>query len=134
MGKESRMDFVVDVSEEQLRQERAKARELRKSRWWQNRIAAGRCQTCGILRWNGNGYCWGDNNQGQLGDNEASGPTSSSPVQVSGGLNFARIVGGYYHTCGRVGTNLYCWGQSAQGQLGNGTRGSNVLTPVQIKQ
>lgn len=41
------MDFAVDVSEEQLRQERAKARELRKSRWWQNRIAAGRCHYCG---------------------------------------------------------------------------------------
>lgn len=36
-----------DVSEEQLRRERAKARELRRSQWWRNRIAAGRCHYCG---------------------------------------------------------------------------------------
>jgi len=36
-----------DVSEEQLRRERDKARELRRSQWWRNRIAAGRCHYCG---------------------------------------------------------------------------------------
>lgn len=41
------MVFFMDVSEEQLRRERAKARELRKSQWWKNRIAAGRCHYCG---------------------------------------------------------------------------------------
>ena len=41
------MDFFIEVSEEQLRRERAKARELRKSQWWKNRIAAGRCHYCG---------------------------------------------------------------------------------------
>ncbi len=34
------------VSEEELRREREKARELRKSRWWQNRIAQGVCHYC----------------------------------------------------------------------------------------
>ena len=37
----------IDVSEEQLRREREKARELRRSQWWRNRIAAGRCHYCG---------------------------------------------------------------------------------------
>jgi len=40
------MDFFQDVSEEQLRRERARARELRKSQWWRNRIARGRCHYC----------------------------------------------------------------------------------------
>ncbi len=40
------MDFFLDVPEEQLRREREKARELRKSQWWKNRIAAGRCHYC----------------------------------------------------------------------------------------
>jgi len=35
-----------EVSEEQLRRERDKARELRRSQWWRNRIAAGRCYYC----------------------------------------------------------------------------------------
>lgn len=37
----------VEVSEEQLRREREKARELRRSNWWSNRIAAGVCHYCG---------------------------------------------------------------------------------------
>lgn len=37
----------IEVSEEQLRRERAKARELRGSQWWKNRIATGVCHYCG---------------------------------------------------------------------------------------
>jgi 5-methylcytosine-specific restriction enzyme A len=33
-------------SEEHLRRERAKARELRQSQWWKNRIAQGVCYYC----------------------------------------------------------------------------------------
>lgn len=40
-------EFAGDVPEEQMRRERAKARELRKSQWWKNRIAAGVCHYCG---------------------------------------------------------------------------------------
>ena len=36
-----------DVSEEQLRRERQKARELRRSQWWRNRIGTGLCYYCG---------------------------------------------------------------------------------------
>jgi 5-methylcytosine-specific restriction endonuclease McrA len=38
--------FTSDVSEEQIRRERAKARELRQSPWWKRRIAIGRCHYC----------------------------------------------------------------------------------------
>lgn len=41
------MSFYLDVPEEELRKERAKARELRKSGWWKNRIASGICYYCG---------------------------------------------------------------------------------------
>ena len=36
-----------DIPEEQLRRERQKARELRRSQWWRNRIGAGLCYYCG---------------------------------------------------------------------------------------
>ncbi len=39
--------FISDVSEEDLRREKEKARELRKSRWWKNRLAKGVCHYCG---------------------------------------------------------------------------------------
>lgn len=39
--------FLLDVSEADIKREREKSRELRKSRWWQNRLALGRCHYCG---------------------------------------------------------------------------------------
>ncbi len=41
------MSFFAEVSEDQIRRERSKARELRRSQWWQNRIATGVCHYCG---------------------------------------------------------------------------------------
>ena len=39
--------FFAGVDDHVIRREKAKARELRKSRWWQNRVAAGKCGYCG---------------------------------------------------------------------------------------
>jgi 5-methylcytosine-specific restriction enzyme A len=39
---------IFDISEEQIRREREKARELRRSQWWKNRIGQGRCHYCGV--------------------------------------------------------------------------------------
>ena len=41
--------FIIEVTEQEIRCERLKARELRKSRWWQNRVAKGVCHWCGGL-------------------------------------------------------------------------------------
>lgn len=41
------MNVFVEVPEEQLRKERQKARDLRRTQWWRNRIAAGLCHYCG---------------------------------------------------------------------------------------
>ena len=41
------MDFLNEVSDEQIRREREKARVLRKQGWWQSRISQGRCHYCG---------------------------------------------------------------------------------------
>jgi len=39
--------FIIEVSEQEIKREREKARELRKSQWWKNRIAKGVCHWCG---------------------------------------------------------------------------------------
>ena len=39
--------FTVEVSEEEVKRERAKARELRASQWWKNRVGRGTCHYCG---------------------------------------------------------------------------------------
>jgi 5-methylcytosine-specific restriction endonuclease McrA len=41
------MNFDIEVDERQIRQEREKARALRKQNWWKNRIAKGVCHYCG---------------------------------------------------------------------------------------
>ena len=39
--------FLVPVGEGQIRAERAKARELRRSAWWKNKRSSGICAYCG---------------------------------------------------------------------------------------
>ena len=39
--------FIVSVSEEEIRRERQKARELRASQWWKRRRSSGLCHYCG---------------------------------------------------------------------------------------
>lgn len=39
--------FISDISEQQIKQEKEKARELRRTRWWSNRVATGICHYCG---------------------------------------------------------------------------------------
>lgn len=39
--------FLVPVDDRQIRAERAKARELRRSAWWKNKRSSGRCHYCG---------------------------------------------------------------------------------------
>jgi 5-methylcytosine-specific restriction endonuclease McrA len=40
-------DFFPRASDEEIRRERAKARELRRTPWWKRRLAEGRCHYCG---------------------------------------------------------------------------------------
>lgn len=39
--------FIIEVSDQEIKREKDKARELRKSQWWKNRIGRGICHWCG---------------------------------------------------------------------------------------
>lgn len=39
--------FLIEVDDETMRRERAKARELRQSSWWKRRRSSGVCHYCG---------------------------------------------------------------------------------------
>jgi len=41
------MNWYPEADEQTLRKERAKARELRKTQWWKNRVARRECHYCG---------------------------------------------------------------------------------------
>ena len=39
--------FIIETSEQEIKREKEKARELRKTQWWKNRVAKGICHYCG---------------------------------------------------------------------------------------
>jgi alpha-tubulin suppressor-like RCC1 family protein len=81
-------------------------------------LAAGQEHSCALTP-TGAAYCWGHNDLGELGDRSTI--DRSTPVQVSGGLNFAAISVGVFHTCGATpppAAVAFCWGDDGNGQLG----------------
>ncbi len=92
-------------------------------------IASGGGYTCGVTS-TAAGYCWGNNEKGQLGDGSTA--NDSAPAAVSGGLRFRVIAPGYDHTCGFTSDGaLYCWGDNSYGQFGNGSTASSRV-PVMV--
>jgi alpha-tubulin suppressor-like RCC1 family protein len=93
-------------------------------------VSAGGNHTCGVTT-EGAAYCWGYNNEGQLGNGTSGRRTS--PVAVAGGLTFATVGAGTFHTCG-IATEgaAHCWGFNFYGQLGDGTSGDVRVVPVLV--
>ena len=94
-------------------------------------ITTGYLHGCAIEAGTGRAYCWGDASYGQIGTGSTAGQLVPTPV--AGGLTFASLSAGYYHTCGvTAGTGRrYCWGSNRSEQLGTGTPG-NQLAPALV--
>ena len=82
-------------------------------------------------------YCWGLNNNGELGNN--SSVSSSVPVAVNtdgvlAGKVIKQMSAGFSNTCAvDSGYGIYCWGYNSNGQLGNNsTNNSRVPTYVYV--
>ena len=80
-------------------------------------IAAGDSHTCMIREPDGSIWCWGRNNQGQLGN--GSIVDSTLPVEVPGLSGARSVVAGREFTCALVGEEVLCWGANDSGQLGD---------------
>ncbi len=90
-------------------------------------ITAGFWHTCAIS--DGVVHCWGDNYLGQLGDGTAVDSPVAIPVMTATGpLQATAIAAGDDHTCAlRPDTTVVCWGDGANGQLGDGRIGYETL-------
>jgi alpha-tubulin suppressor-like RCC1 family protein len=98
-----------------------------------SQIDAGRgFTTCGLTDV-GAAYCWGQNDQGQLGTGVV-GDSAIAPDSVHTPLTFGQIATGQGHACAlttTAGGDIWCWGANDYGQLGDGTQTDNP-TPVQV--
>lgn len=79
-------------------------------------------------------YCWGANEEGQLGDGTTTSRSSPVPVQSPFNADVIDVSAGYTHSClVRRNYDVYCWGKNDRGQLGIGgpTDGGapNALAP-----
>ena len=93
-------------------------------------ISAGAADTCALLA-DGGVRCWGNNDEGALGD--GTFVDKAEPRTVIGLQGAAvSIEAGSYHTCAVAATGgSSCWGWNQYGQLGDGsTTNRSTATPV----
>jgi alpha-tubulin suppressor-like RCC1 family protein len=83
------------------------------------------------VRKNGKLYCWGLDNEGQVGDGEAT--VATAPRRIGTFEDWASVSAGDFHTCGiRHGGKLYCWGNDLYGQRGDGVNDTVKTAPLRI--
>ncbi len=97
-------------------------------------LGAGSAHACAIINTTssqGIVECWGQNNDGQLGNGKTT--NSDVAVPVSGITGATALAVGDSHTCviSGNGQTLQCWGLNSSGQLGNGNL-TNSPTPVAV--
>ncbi len=92
-------------------------------------ISAGAFHTI-TARSDGSVWTWGQNQNGQLGDNSTN--QSSVPVQLAGLSGIAEVAAGYYHSVAlKSDGTVWAWGLNLFGQLGDNTTNQR-LVPVQV--
>ncbi len=102
-------------------------------------IATGFGFSCELRRSDKTVWCWGANSSGQLGNNSTT--ESATPVQVMKELtirvvpltNVIAVAAGSEHACALLSDNtMWCWGQNADGELGNHYSGTFSLVAVKV--
>lgn len=81
----------------------------------------------------GNTYCWGYNEYGQVGDVTSTNHLLPVKVMAPDGVKLSGPAAGRNHTCAE-GDNgrVYCWGRNFRGNLGDGSNVDRSL-PVEVK-
>ena len=95
-------------------------------------VASGGWHTCAALN-NGSVACWGDNQEKQVGSSQPVADAHATFIQDYGINRNASVVRtGASHSCAiDTSGDVQCWGEGADGQLGNGGT-SDSLVPVNV--
>jgi len=94
-------------------------------------VATGWYHTCALV-FNGNVWCWGEGDYGQMG-NGSTDVNNYSPLLVPTLSNIKAISARGMHTCALTNTGgVKCWGWNEYGQVGNGTYDSPITEPVDV--
>ena len=105
-------------------------------------VSADAYTTCGVAD-TGEGFCWGADDFGQLGNDSSPLVTTCRgvlcskvplPVELSGGRALVSISVGRSHACAvdELGA-AYCWGRGTEGQLGSGSANGSTI-PVRVHE
>jgi len=99
-------------------------------------VACGAAHTCAIDT-EGDIYCWGDNDDGQLGNGGASGINSTPTLVIlTGEHTWMQIASGGPDgntTCAIDDTGeLWCWGSNANGQGDPSSAMTVLVEPVRV--
>jgi alpha-tubulin suppressor-like RCC1 family protein len=93
-------------------------------------IAVGANHSCALLD-GGTMWCWGSNNDGELGKGDVNA-VNPAPILVPGISGLVQIGLGWDHSCAVVGSGqMYCWGKRDSGQCGtyDGASPEDLLDP-----
>jgi hypothetical protein len=87
--------------------------------------------SCG-LRVDGAALCWGNDNNGELGQGTV-GSSRPVPSLVVGGIAFTQMDVGHGTVCALAANgDAYCWGSGFEGERGDGSSVPQAATPVKV--
>ncbi|HSJ09418.1 MAG TPA: hypothetical protein VK928_05870, partial [Longimicrobiales bacterium] len=92
------------------------------------RVVAGYYASC-ALGTDGAAWCWGRNDEGQLGDGTTE--QRDEPVRVSGSVPFTALDVGDRFACALRSGQAWCWGENRHDVLGTGAAGMSAV-PVRV--
>lgn len=94
-------------------------------------VVAGAAHTCALLE-TGKVSCWGANDAGQLGNDDASTADALGPKEVFGLADVGMISAGLDHTCAVRKDQIWCWGANDAGQLARPSATAESRRPVLV--
>jgi len=100
-------------------------------------VSAGDGHTCGIRGSGASGalYCWGNNDDGQVGNGSTSQAYQFGPDEIDAGTLWSQVSAGGIFSCGiHADGTLWCWGSNIEGQIGTGEANNpdHAWVPLQV--